>query len=336
MKKYILATLIALSTSLIPSMANATNLTGNGSTFAANFIEQCRVMYQRDTGNSIQYIANGSGAGRNAFNNSLVNFAVSDVPYAKTDAQPPKEIIYVPLVAGPVAVIYNLPGYKGQLRLSKSVLSKIFAGQIKMWNDPQIQKLNSVKLPKMRIFVIYRADGSGTSEVFTSYLNSVAPLVWNKPGNKTFSSAFPSDINKFVPYFQAVSGSAQVAATQLLFKGSIAYNEVSYARTLKAALIENESGKFIAPTPAASASFLSKLQFNEDGSAVLNYRNPSPVAYNISTFSYGIAYKESGEAASDIKLFFAYAITKCNKINGYAPIVGNALTVAKKQIMKIK
>lgn len=324
---------IVLSITLFSSnLAYAKDINGAGSSFAVNFIDRCRVNYVKETGNSIQYSANGSGAGRNFLNNGLVDFAVSDVPYSKTDKQPPKEVVYVPLVAGPIAVVYNLPDYKVRLKLTKEVLAKIFAGQITMWNDPEIQKINLGKLPKLRITVVYRMDGSGTSEVFTSYLNSVAPQIWNKSGNKDFKTAFPGIMS---PYFQGVSGSTQVAFTQTMFKGSIGYNEVSYARSLSVAGIENEVGKFTYPTPSAASTFLSKLSFNSDGSAVLDYKNKSPLSYNISTFSYGVAYKESGEASSDIKAFFTYAVTKCNKIDGYAPITGNALKVAKLQISKI-
>lgn len=324
---------IVLSITLFSSnLAYAKDINGAGSTFAANFIDRCRVNYVKDTGNVIQYSANGSGAGRNFLNNNLVNFAVSDVPYSKSDKQPPKEVLYVPLVAGPVAIVYNLPDYKVRLKLSKEVLAKIFAGQITMWDDPEIQKINLGKLPKLKITVVYRMDGSGTSEVFTSYLNSIAPQIWTKPGNKDFKTAFPGQMSA---YFQGVSGSTQVAFNQKMFKGSIGYNEVSYARELKTAGIENEAGKFTYPTPSAASTFLSKLSFNQDGSAVLNYKNNSPLSYNISTFAYGVVYKESGEISADIKSFFTYAITKCNKIEGYAPITGNALKVAKLQISKI-
>jgi phosphate transport system substrate-binding protein len=176
-------------------------------------------------------------------------------------------------------------------------------------------------------------DGSGTSEIFTSYLNAVAPKIWHKSGNKDFKTAFPGTMS---PYFQGVSGSTQVAMSQKMFKGSISYNEVSYTKNLKTAGIENEAGKFTYPTTSAAATFLSKLSFNENGSAILNYKNVSPISYNISTFAYAIAYKESGDRAKEIKDFFTFALTKCNKIDGYSPITGNALKVAKLQIAKIK
>lgn len=337
MRSKLFISVLVLITSLfsIPAVS-ATDLKGAGSTFSASFIDKCRVLYAQQTGTALNYTPNGSGAGRNFFNNKLVDFAISDTPYSSADRKPTEEFVYVPLVSGPVAIVYNLPQYKIRLKLSKDVLAKIFAGQITMWNDPEIAKLNAGKLPKMRITVVYRADGSGTSEVFTTYLNAVAPKIWTKPGNKTFVTAFPGNINDFTGYYQAVNGSMQVAFTQSTLPGSIAYNEVSYVRNMKSALIENETGRFVAPTISAASAFLSGLKFNSDGTATLDYLSKSINSYNISTFAYGVAYVNSGANANLVKDFFTFAITKCNKIDGYASISGNALKVAKTQIAKIK
>lgn len=329
--------ILALVASLfsIPA-ASADQIKGSGSTFSASFVDKCRVLYGQQTGHVVNYTPNGSGAGRNFFNNKLVDFSISDTPYSSADKKPTEEFVYVPLVSGPVAIVYNLPQYKVRLKLSKEVLAKIFAGQITMWNDPQITKINTGKLPNLRITVVYRSDGSGTSEVFTSYLNAVAPKIWTKPGSKTFVSAFPGNINDFVGYYQGVNGSTQIAFTQATIPGTISYNEVSYVRNMKAALIENEAGMFMSPTISATSSFLSGLKFNADGTAVLDYLSKSRNSYNISTFAYGIAYIKSGANANLIKDFFTFAVTKCNKIDGYASISGNALKVAKAQINKIK
>ena len=335
LKVFIISLVLLLGT-FTNSAAQATDLKGAGSTFSANFIDKCRVMYGQQTGKVLNYTPNGSGAGRNFFNNKLVDFAVSDTPYSSLDRKPSENFVYVPLVAGPVAVVYNLKDYRITLKLTKQVVAKIFAGEITMWNDPEIQKLNVGKLPKTKITVLYRIDGSGTSEVFTSYLNSVAPKIWTKPGNKTFSTAFPGNINNYVGAFQSASGSTQIAFLQSTLNGSISYNEVSYAKGFKSASIENEAGRFTNPTPSAAASFLSNFKFNQDGSAVLDYKNTNKLAYNISTFAYGVAYTNSGSNAATVREFLTFAITKCNKIEGYAPITGNALKVAKAQIAKIK
>lgn len=337
MKLKLFIFMLILITNLSFSSAHAENsLQGSGSTFAGNFMDKCRTDYAKAGLGFVGYTGNGSGVGRNFLVKELVDFSVSDVPFGPNDVQPKKEIVYVPIVAGPIAVAYNLPTYKTRLKLSKEVLAKIFAGKITVWNDPEIQKLNTEKLPKTKITVVFRSDGSGTSEVFTSYLNSVAPQIWIKSGSKTFSSAFPGDINKFAGRFQNANGSTQIGFVQKQFVGSISYNEVTYTKGLGTALIENEAGIFMAPTSNATASFLSGLKFNLNGTAPLNYKNPSKNSYNLSTFSYAIAYKNSGERAKEIKSFLNFALTKCKNIDGYANISGNALRVSEKQIAKIK
>ena len=337
MKLKFITVLLTISVSLFsftPSYAES-NLVGAGSTFIGNFMDQCRVKYSKEGLGTVGYTGNGSGTGKNFLTQRLVDFAGSDVPFATTDVQPKAEVLHIPIVAGPIAIAYNLPNYKTRLNLSKEVLAKIFAGQITMWNDPEIQKLNISKLPKIKIFPIYRADGSGTSEVFTSYLNAVAPSIWTKPGNKNFSSAFPSDINKFAGKFQNASGSMQVAMLNNRYVGSIAYNEITYARGLGTAWIENGAGKFIKPTVNSTSAFLSGLKFNSDGTAKLDFNSTYKSSYSISTFSYVIVYRQSGSKSSDLKNFLNYALTKCTNIEGYAPLKGNALKVAKLQVLKI-
>ena len=252
-KLFVSVLVLIISFFSIPAVS-ATDLKGAGSTFSASFVDKCRVLYAQQKGVTLNYSPNGSSAGRNFFNNKLVDFAISDTPYSSLDSKPDQDFLYVPMVSGPVAIVYNLPKYKIRLKLSKEILAKIFAGQITMWNDPQIAKINIGKLPKQRITVLYRSDGSGTSEVFTSYLNAVAPDIWTKPGNKAFVSAFPGNINDFAGYYQSANGSTQVAFTQATLPGSIAYNEVSYVRNMKAALIENEAGRFVAPTISAASA----------------------------------------------------------------------------------
>lgn len=331
---------ITLVLALIASLfavpaASATDLKSGGSTFSANFVEQCRTRFAKETGLILNYTPNGSGAGRNFFTQKITDFAISDTPFSSNDVKPNEPFLYVPIVSGPIAVVYKLDGYAGRIKLSKEALAKIFAGQIKMWNDPQIAKINPGKLPKTKIIVLYRSDGSGTSEVFTSYLNSVAPSVWTKPGSKTFASAFPGDMNDHFGYFQSANGSTLIATTQANLNGSISYNEVSYVRNLKSALIENETGRFMGPTQSATSSFLSNVKFDNNGVSPLNFKNPSKYSYNIVTFAYAISYEKPSKNGALIKKFLNFALDRCNNIEGYAPIKGSALKVAKSQISKI-
>lgn len=331
MKTKFIGLLLTLSVSIlfIPT-AEAVNSQGSGSSFAANFIEKCRVAYA-STGNSISYVPNGSGAGKNQLALGITDFAISDVPYGASEAKPKKDFIYVPIVAGPIAISYRLDGYKGTLKLTKDNLSKIFSRQITMWNDPLIQKDNPIKLPSKKISVLYRSDGSGTSEIFTTYLNKIAGDIWTKPGNKSFLTAFPGNPNDHLGYMISAAGAQGIQMLQSRTDGSIAYNELSYA-SFKVAYLENGAKMFIKPSVSAASRFLSEFVINSDGTITPNYNNPDRLSYNLSTFSYGITTVGS----KDVAKFFTFAITKCQASElGYSPITGSALKLAKAQISKI-
>lgn len=343
-KSFLFVTMLALVASLFyatPSNA-AENLQGSGSTFAANFIDRCRVEYAKTGNGSINYGAIGSGSGKNMFANGITDFAMSDVPYSASEVNPSKPFIYAPIVAGPIGIIYKLDGYRITLKMTKDTLARVFAGQITMWNDPQILNENLIagklpKIPATKIRIVYRLDGSGTSEVFTSYLNAVAPAIWTKPGNKNFLSAFPASATSV--YMNGASGSNGVAMIQGTTNGSIAYNEISYARGLKTISVENGAGRFVQPTVNAAASFLSDFVASPSGTIKPNYNNKSLLAYNISTFTYGISYTEASPKTAEVKKFFNFMIDVCGKKAndlGYSPIKGNALKLAKAQIAKIK
>jgi len=332
MKIKLIGLVLALSVGTVfTPTAEAANLQGSGSSFASNFMEKCRIAYA-STGNTINYTPNGSGAGRSQFTMGVTDFAISDTPYGLSEVKPSKNFIYIPIVAGPIAVSYKLDGYAGTLKLTKDNLAKIFAGIITTWNDPLLKKDNPGKLPGKKITVIYRSDGSGTSEIFTTYLNAVAKDVWNKPGNKAFATAYPGNINERIGYFISAAGSQGVSLLQSKTDGSIAYNEVSYTTAFKVAYVENGAGRFLKPTANGASRFLSEFVVNPSGIITPNYNNPNKMAYNISTFSYGIAPVGSKEVAK----FFTFALTKCKAAElGYSPISGDALKLAKSQISKI-
>jgi phosphate transport system substrate-binding protein len=210
-----------------------------------------------------------------------------------------------------------------------------------MWNDPQILKENLIsgklpKIPATKIRVVYRVDGSGTSEVFTSYLNAVAPTIWTKPGNKNFSSAFPGDISK--QYMNSASGSHGIAMVQSTTNGSIGYNEISYARGLKTVSVENEARRFIQPTVSAASVFLGDFIPDKSGVVKINYKNPNKLSYNISTFTYGVAYKEKNSKNDSVKKFFNFMLDTCGKKAedlGYSPIRSSMLKFSKARVAEI-
>lgn len=324
--------------------ANASNITGSGSSFISNFLNTCRADYAKETGNIVTYNPSGSGAGLSMFLKKTVDFAGTDVPFPP-GTKVPDSFVYVPLVAGPIAIAYNLPGYNKPIRLKKVTLAKIFAGDITKWNDPAIVSDNTInkvkpKLPNKPIMVVYRSDSSGTTQIFTEYLWATNAKIWNKLPNKSFTQAFPKDSIPLGSFISA-PGTNLVASVVAKTDGAIGYMESSFAtnQNLPKVSVENNAGKFVQPTVQAASEFLSKFTILEDGSILSNYNNPNPKAYNISAFSYGLAWTANTEINGEVKNFFKYVLGPCSKNNAvkleYSPLTGSILKFANKQVSKI-
>ena len=334
----------AIAASLfIAQPAHADQLTGSGSSFIANFINECRVQYVKASGHNIEYTPLGSGAGINMFMQGTVDFAASDV--AASQINKAKDFVYVPLVAGPIAIAYRIDGYKGKIQLKKETLAKIFAGDITKWNDPQILKDNTIKkvkpkLPNLQIMVFYRADSSGTTQVVAEYFSAIAPSIWTKAPNKSFTQAFPKT-QLPIGTFSSVAGTNLMASQVARTNGAIGYMESSYAtnQNLAKASIENGAGVFMQPTSEAASAFLSDFEPEGNGIIVPNYNNKDKKAYNISSFSYGLAPTQASDKANIIKGFFKYTATSCASLSAkkleYSPLTGSALAIAKAQIALI-
>lgn len=323
--------------------ASASNINGSGSTFISNFLNACKADYAKETGNNINYNPLGSGAGISMFIKKTVDFASTDVAMAPGTKVSDK-FVYVPLVAGPIAIAYNISGYNKPIRFKSATLTKIFAGEITKWNDPAIVSDNTIKgvkpkLPNKPIMVVYRSDSSGTTQVFTEYLWATNARIWNKMPNKSFTQSFPKSSIPFT--FISAPGTNLVATTVAKTDGAIGYMESSFAtaQNLRKASIQNNAGKFMQPTVQGASEFLSKFTLLDDGSILSNYNNPNPKAYNISTFSYGLAWTASNETNLAVKDFFKYVVGPCSKNNAvkleYSPLTGNVLKFANNQISKI-
>jgi len=340
----LVATVVAFFMLFLQIPANASNVNGSGSSFIFNFLNTCKADYAKETGNDVNYNPLGSGSGLSMFVKKTVDFAATDVPFPP-GMKVTDKFVYVPLVAGPIAIAYNLQGYNKPIRLKKTTLAKIFAGDITKWNDPEIVSDNTInkikpKLPNKPIMVVYRSDSSGTTQVFTEYLWATNAKIWNKLPSKSFTQAFPKS-NLPIGTFVSAPGTSLVATTVARTDGAIAYMESSFAtnQKLSKASIENNTGKFIQPTVQGASEFLSKFTILEDGSILSNYNNPNPKAYNISTFSYGLAWTSKSETNLAVKDFFKYVVGPCSKNNAvkleYSPLTGDILKFANKQISQI-
>jgi phosphate transport system substrate-binding protein len=287
-----------------------TPITGQGSSFVANFLDQCKADAKNSKGLNVTYQPTGSGAGRQGYLNGSVDFAGSDVPFSATEAEKAKEkpFVYVPVVAGGIALVYNVPGVKNVV-LPGPVIAKIFAGKILMWNDKAIVAANKkAKLPKLVIRVVVRSDSSGTSAVFSNYLNAVDPVSFPKGG----LSNFP--VPKTVGIGQKGSDGIANYVAGSQGKGAIGYAEVSFAteRKLSVASTINAAGKTVSPTSAAVSAALETAPVNPDGTITIDHLTKTPTAYPISTTSYVIAAKDGdADKRAAVAAFLTEVVGPC-------------------------
>jgi phosphate transport system substrate-binding protein len=225
--------------------ANAQQITGAGATFPAPVYTKWGEAAKAAVGIELNYQAIGSGGGQNQILNRTVDFGASDAPMDAAKLVDGK-LLQFPTVMGAVVIIINLPDVKAdEVKLTGEVLAEIFSGTITKWNDPKLAALNpGVKLPSLAIAPVHRADGSGTSFVFTSYLSAVSPDWKSKVGAST-SVNWPAGAG--------AKGNDGVAATTKNTRGGIGYVENAYATQNKliTTQLRNKAGKFIAPTMAS-------------------------------------------------------------------------------------
>ncbi len=217
-------------------------ITGAGATFPAPVYSAWGEAAKAAVGVELNYQAIGSGGGQNQILNRTVDFGASDAPMAPEKLQSGK-LLQFPTVMGAVVPIVNIPGVKpDELKLTGELMADIYMGKITKWNDPKLVEMNrGVKLPSTAIAPVYRADGSGTTFVFTSYLSAVAPEWKEKVGAATSVKWVVGNGSK---------GNDGVAATVRQVKGGIGYVEYAYAAKngLTTTQLRSHDGEFVAPT----------------------------------------------------------------------------------------
>ncbi len=337
------AALLAPFAAAVPALAQTATLdknvtvSGQGSTFVSNFVEQCKADVKNSFGINIAYQATGSGAGRTAYIAGTNDFGASDVAF--TAAELPnatkKAFLYIPVSIGGIAVIYKVPGVT-DLKLSGPTLAKIFAGSIQKWNDEAIARDNGgASLPDQVIRVIVRSDSSGTSNVFSDYLSTVGKGGW-KAGA---TSNFPVPAGNGIAQRGSDGTTNYVSGSQGDF--SITYAETSFAteRKLNVAKVINAAGNAVTPDAANVTAAMAEAAVNDDGTLFLNYNASAATAYPISTTSYLIAPQALDKAKGDVlRTFLTYSVGECQKkIDkiGYAPLPASLVKLALANIDKI-
>jgi phosphate transport system substrate-binding protein len=275
--------------------AGSITLQGAGATFPAPLYQ---VWFENFTGVhsnvQVDYTANGSGAGIKAITEGTVDFGASDAAMKDDEiAKLPagSAIVHIPTALGAVVVIFNLPGVT-DLDLDAANVAGIFLGTIKKWNDPAIAANNSgATLPDKDILVVHRSDGSGTTNTFTTYLDTVSPD-WHAAVGAGKEVKWPTGIG--------AAGNDGVAAGVKQTEGAVGYVELSYATTaaLPSAKLKNADGQFVAGSTdgvtAAAEAAVGKVPADFRAAPIINGAGPS--TYPIASYTYILLYRDQKDA----------------------------------------
>jgi phosphate transport system substrate-binding protein len=272
----------------------AVRLQGAGATFPNPLYQKWLSEYKKvNPSASVDYQSVGSGAGVKQFTERTVDFGATDL--AMTDDELKKaqgEVVHVPTVLGAVVVTYDLAGVAEPLRFSSDVLADIFLGKIKRWDDARLKADNpGAALPSADISVAYRAEGSGTSAVFTDYLSKVS-AEWKERVGASKTPKFPAG--------QGGRGNDGVTAIIKQQPNTIGYVELIYARQnkLPVALIKNSAGNFVEPSlEAVTAAASESVAATPDDLRVSITDAAGATAYPISSYTYVLVYKDQADTA---------------------------------------
>jgi phosphate transport system substrate-binding protein len=225
--------------------AGAAEITGAGSTFVYPILAKWADTYKKETGTSVNYQSIGSGGGIKQIQSKTVEFGATDMPLKSEDLAK-DDLVQFPIISGAVVPVIHVKNVENaKMNLTGALLADIFAGGIKKWNDPAIEKLNKgLKLPDQAITVVHRSDGSGTSFIWTNYLSKVS-ADWKAKFGEGTAINWPAGVGG--------KGNEGVASYVKQIDGSVGYVEYAYALQNKmiTTRVENKSGDFVAATPAS-------------------------------------------------------------------------------------
>ncbi len=325
LRKICTASVLAFSALAITSCNNQSTvqISGAGSTFVYPVMQRWVQDFSQAHSNiQINYQSIGSGGGVQQVKAKTVDFGASDAPLSDEQIAGMFPIIQIPETAGPVCITYNLPGLPQPLQLSAESLAGIFLGTIKSWQDPHLKADNpGVALPKQEIVVVHRADGSGTTNAFTTYLSAVSSE-WQSKVGKGNSVSWPIGLGG--------KGSEGVTGQLRQAPGAIGYVELTYAQQnkLPVAKIKNQAGNYIAPTAqsttAAIDAFTAQLA-KDPRQPIVNPPAQAANAYPISTLTFLIIPKDGPDKShrTALKTFISYVIGDGQSVAGslnYAPL----------------
>jgi len=317
------------------SHAIAADLTGAGATFPYPLYAKWAEQYKAKTGTGLNYQSIGSGGGIKQIKAKTVDFGASDAPLSAADLEK-AGLIQFPTVMGGVVPVANLEQIKGgELKLTPTVLADIYLGKIKKWNDPDIQGINpGIKLPDLAITVVHRADGSGTTWIFTNYLSKISTEWKTKVGNSS-SVQWPSGVGG--------KGNEGVAQYVQRIKGGIGYVEYAYAKQNKMdyAQMQNKSGNFVQPGDVSFKAAAAGADWKgTPGFAVVLTDQPGKDSWPITGATFILMHKKQDKPTQGVETlkFFDWAYGNGDKMADdldYVPMpaeVKNVIRASWKQI----
>jgi phosphate transport system substrate-binding protein len=291
----------------IATSASAAEITGAGATFPFPIYAKWAEAYKKETGNSLNYQSIGSSGGIRQIRAKTVDFGATDAPLKGEELQK-DGFVQFPTVMGGVVPVINIQGVETrQLKLTGEMLADIYAGRISKWNDAKIAGINQgVKLPDATITPVYRSDGSGTTNVFTTYLSQVSEPWKSGPG-------VGASIQW--PVGQGGKGNEGVAALVKQVPNSIGYVEYAYAKqnNIPYAQLQNKNGKFVSPddktfqAAAANADWKSAPGF---GISLTNQAGDEAWPITAPTFILVPKNPEKPEQVAEALKFFDWAFNK--------------------------
>ncbi|OEV06011.1 phosphate ABC transporter substrate-binding protein PstS [Streptomyces oceani] len=316
------------------------NLLASGSSAQKNAMDVWVRNYQAACEQTqINYKPTGSGAGVQEFLQGKTAFAGTDSALEPGEVKQSKKVckkgqgIDLPMVGGPIAVGYNLPGVE-DLALDAETLAKIFDSKIKTWDDPAIKKLNpDADLPSTKIQAFHRSDDSGTTDNFTKYLNSAAPDAWKYEPAKKWAAKGG----------QSASGSSGVATNVKQNEGAIGYFELSYAsgNNIPAVALDTGAGEPVEATTANASKAIAEAEIvgkGKDLTLELNYQTKAEGAYPMVLVTYEVVC-DTGNAKETLpatKSFLKYAASedgqKALAEIDYAPMPDEIISKVRKTI----
>ena len=308
---------------------HAQDVTGAGATFPAPVYAKWADAYNKATGARINYQSVGSGAGIRQIKAKTVDFGATDMPL-KDDELAKDGMVQFPTVIGGVVPVINVKGIApGQLKLTGQVLGDIYLGKVTKWNDPAIGALNpGVALPDAAISPVRRADGSGTSFIFTNYLSKVNPEWKSKVGEGTAVNW---------PTGAGGKGNEGVSAFVQRLPNSIGYVEYAYAKQNKMSyvLLKNAAGTFTSPDDENFKAAAAGADWSKSFYQILTDM-PGANTWPISGATFILLYKAQDKPvnATNTLKFFDWAFTGGDKMAAeleYVPLPDSVKALVRKQ-----